>query len=55
MKINLDEIKDLTPKYKRGGASRRRTLREGIDVESKPVYHLNKEKGVQRDTGGQND
>jgi hypothetical protein len=39
MKINLDQVKDLTPKYKRGGASRRRTLREGIDKPRLVVYH----------------
>lgn len=45
MKINLDQVKDLTPKYKRGGASRRRTLREGIDKPRLVVYPPEKENG----------
>lgn len=46
MKINLDQVKDLTPKTKRGGASRRKTLREGIDQPVKVVYHPSKENGA---------
>lgn len=45
MKINLDKVKDLTPKHKRGGASRRRTLCEGIDKPRLVVYHPEKENG----------
>ena len=45
MKISLAQVKDLTPKHKRGGASRRRTLREGIDKPRLVVYHPEKENG----------
>jgi len=38
MKINLDTIKDLTPKPKTGGASKRKSKLKEPEKRSKPVY-----------------